>query len=440
MAKAKGLSFIAQFKRIFWLRPAFLGLLAVMAGVEFVRGALFFSIIPTYVTRVLGFSAAVSGMIISAHYFSDTSLKSPSGWLVDRFGAWAMLMVGLPLSLVALIIFATAHSFWGLVAAAVLFALGAAPAWPALVSTAVDVSPTHERATTMGAIYLSWLVGSGTGTILVNFVIAKTYTAAFQLLIVIFAIATLLAVLLWARGIRTHAGTQHQGKQDGSLPQPHHGKAGAARADAVRRPLRAQVRDIATHLWQIRVLIPGMFVQTMALGMLLPYVVLYLTIHLGVGQNLYGWLLLAGGSITVLTLLPMGRMADRTSYRTMLGLGFSIAAVSLVAIVQIRSLALVFVFATILGASYSMILPAWNAMLTRTLPDAIRGTLIGVFMSVEGLGAATGPLIGGKLWESLGPTGPFYTAAVLLGIMAVFYATYPVEQALPFVAQHPEHS
>lgn len=432
---AKGFAFVEQLKKVFWLRPAFLGLLGVMAGVEFVRGALFFALLPTYITRVLGYSAAVSGMVISAQYFSDTMLKSPSGWFVDRFGAWAMLMVGLPLSLVAIIIFATAHSFWALIAASVLFALGAAPAWPALVSTAVDVSPTHERATTMGAIYLAWLTGSGAGTILVNFVIANTYRTAFQLLVIVFSISAILAVLIWARGLRVLP--ESPNKQSGS--QAHaagQSRAGAARVDAARRPLSAQIRDIARHLWQIRVLVPGMFVQTMALGMLLPYVVLYLTMHLGVGQSFYGYLLLAGGSVTVAALLPMGKLADRTSYRLMLGVGFSVAALALAAIVQTTSLTLVFVFACILGASYAMILPAWNAMLTRTLPDAIRGTLIGVFMSVEGLGAATGPLIGGKLWEALGPTGPFYTAAAILAVMAVFYAVYPIEKTLPWVSQH----
>jgi predicted MFS family arabinose efflux permease len=47
--------------------------------------------------------------------------------------------------------------------------------------------------------------------------------------------------------------------------------------------------------------------------------------------------------------------------------------------------------------------------------------LLGVAMSIEGLGLAIGTTVGGVLWDQFGPATPFHAAGVLVMIVAAGY-------------------
>jgi MFS family permease len=66
-------------------------------------------------------------------------------------------------------------------------------------------------------------------------------------------------------------------------------------------------------------------------------------------------------------------------------------------------------------------LPAWNALVMDLLPPSRRATLLGLAMSLEGVGIAIGTTIGGVLWDWIGPSTPFHAAAVLLIVVAAGY-------------------
>jgi MFS family permease len=68
-----------------------------------------------------------------------------------------------------------------------------------------------------------------------------------------------------------------------------------------------------------------------------------------------------------------------------------------------------------------MILPSWNSVLDRSIPHDKRGAMWGMFMTIEGLGTATGPLFGGRLWDSFSPQAPFYLSAIVVGTMGLLY-------------------
>ena len=127
------------------------------------------------------------------------------------------------------------------------------------------------------------------------------------------------------------------------------------------------------------------------------------------------------GGATVALLPVSGRLVDRFGARPFLSGGFLLAGMALVLFAaQTRYLpALMFMIA--LGSAYAMILPSWNSLLDRSVDAAKRGAMWGVFMTVEGLGTAVGPLIGGRLWQSVGPRAPFLFSAFLVCSMGVIY-------------------
>ena len=68
---------------------------------------------------------------------------------------------------------------------------------------------------------------------------------------------------------------------------------------------------------------------------------------------------------------------------------------------------------------------ARNGFLAGMIPKEIEGWLWGVFMTVEGMGMAVGPIIGARLF-GYRIWAPFVVSAAILLMMGVFYSVYPL--------------
>ncbi|MCL6594455.1 MAG: MFS transporter, partial [Alicyclobacillus sp.] len=188
------------------------------------------------------------------------------------------------------------------------------------------------------------------------------------------------------------------------------------------------VRYVWSDLRSVWLLLPGMFVQTFAMGVLMPVLVLYTHDVLGFSGALYSALLVTSGGATVCLQLPVGRWVDRVGYRPFLVGGFAVCAVLLPTFLQLRDAAYVFLGAAGLGLGYAMILPAWSAVLAQAVSEARKAVMWGIFMTVEGLGMAAGPLVSSRLWTSLGSSAPFWATSGILFAMMLFYGFAPLER------------
>ncbi len=181
------------------------------------------------------------------------------------------------------------------------------------------------------------------------------------------------------------------------------------------------MREIIVHLREIRALFPGMFVQTLAIGILIPVLTPYARVVLGVSPQMQSVAMLTVGGATVILLPVMGKLIDRVGARPFLSGGFLLTAVALVLFTLQTSVWPAIGFMVLLGFSYAMILPSWNSVLDRAIDREKRGAMWGVFMTVEGLGTAAGPYIGGRLWQTVGPQAPFLLSASVVGVMGLVY-------------------
>ncbi|MCL6516055.1 MFS transporter [Alicyclobacillus sp.] len=372
--------------------------LAALGLCEFVRGALLFFILPIYVRGVLGMTSATVGYAMAAHYTLDTGLRSPSGWLTDRFGQRRVVLVALIVGWCGLFFVWRAHRAWMVVLGSALLGVGMSAIWPAVIARVTRALPPASEATAMGGVMMAWLTGVGAGTVSMGWLLGEHVRRGFSLLLAVWAAATgIAAVVLNQRPVA----------------EAHH---------------RLHPREVWRELVRIRLLLPGTFVQTFAMGVLMPVLVLYTHFELGYSGRLYSELLVAGGAATVLFQIPVGRLVDRFGFRPFLSGGFVVCAVMLAALVNVRPLWAVVLCAAGLGVGYASVLPAWNAVLANTVSEERRAVMWGIFMTVEGLGMAVGPLVGGRLWDGVGPSAPFWTASVILFGMAVFYGFAPLER------------
>ncbi len=374
-------------------------LVGILGLAEFARGALIVSLLPAFVTGPLGAPITIVGWALSSHYFLDTVFRGPSGWLVDRIGPPRVLTIGVAIEILALIGAMNTHSpDWVIVFVAIL-GIGTATHWPAVVTGTNRLTPPERRASIMGLVFAAWLTGAGLGPVFINFLLQGRDRTAFLVLIAADIVAFIFTIVVY----------------DPRLSHIHEAK------DRVHNWLKT--------LKPFRAVLPGMFVQNMTMGVMLPILQPFVSRVLHFNHWQFAELLVGSGAFTVLLLVPMGRFTDRFGLKVPLIAGFFLAGGSLAAVGLLRHFWPLIFAGGLLGFSYAMILPSWNAFLAGMIPKEIEGWLWGVFMTVEGMGMAVGPIIGARLF-GYRIWAPFMVSAAILLIMGVFYTVYPLGKAI----------
>ena len=376
-------------------RPVKLGLIVLLG--EFVRTGLLVTILPALATGSWHVGLEAAAWAISIHYLVDTIGRAPAGWLVDRWGTKKVLTAGMAIALVALgLLFALGGHHVPLYLLTGLYGVGTAPLWPATVTEATG-DRRQSAGSVMGYVFAAWLVGAGLGPVLTNLAVHGSVMWGFLLIL-----AAQAGVLFWAPAV----------------------------TGITRRLTRPQTpwRALFGALWHVRPLLPGMFAQTLTLGLFLPILNLFAEGVLHLGPVGYGELLFGAGGLAVVLMVPLGRMSDRIGIKVPLAAGFALAAVAVLLLGGARTFAAALTYGAMAGLAYALILPAWNSLLASVAPGGAEGSLWGVFMSVEGLGLSVGPVLGAHAWTAYGVLGPFAVAGIILAAMAIFYLSYPLQR------------
>ncbi len=383
-----------------WLQAASPRYIPMVAGVEFVRNALMLVVLPTLGVRKLGLSMATIGVAISAHYLFDNALRPLFGYLADDIGLNALLGGGLLLSSAAMTGMVASRTPLALIAASAVFGMGTSALWPAVIGRLTNEVGDGERARALSAMYAAWMAASGCGVVVANaFIPANTA----------FFLTALAAILLGS------------GSYALLFPKRRPGKGSFHLARVVQN----WIRDwglLFTQLRDARWLFPGMYVQTLAIGLLIPVFSPYakLILHDRPAQATLAMLVVGGVAIGALPLF--GRLVDRIGSRPFLITGYLGAGIALALFTLQSSLWPAITTLALAGVCYAMILPAWNNVLNSAVNQERRAAMLGIFMMVEGLGTATGPFFSGELWVTGGPRAPFWATVLIVVGMAGLYS------------------
>jgi MFS family permease len=374
-----------------------MGRLIILFLTEMVRSAFLISFLPAYANEQ-NITIAAVGAAISVHYFTDTAIKIAAGYVLDRFPARLILNLFLMVGLLGLFVSYFITQPWAIVAGAALLGIGVSPVWLLCLS----VINEQKRGSQMGAVYTVWLASLGLGPIAVNFILDRGYELSFWILAGLWTAGWLLAAF---RKIEL---------DPGSL--------------ASTVPFKRQMSDLRNKMSQMKPLVPGMIVQTMAAGLLVPVLPSFASDYLALDYSGYSIVLMAGGATTVIMLIPMGRLADRRGYKWLLITGFGVLSCALFMLIYSRAFVSTLLLASCLGAAYAAVLPAWNALLSYFVPSEQKATGWGVLSGIEGLGVMVGPVAGGWMADRFNETVTVAVSAMLLFAIALFYWIRPVRQ------------
>ncbi|CAM2823920.1 MFS transporter [Paenibacillus sediminis] len=375
----------------------------IMFLVEFVKGSLLVTILPVYMGHVLKFSAFAIGISFALQYIGDNAFRSPAGWLIDRMGFRKTMTLGMSLTLVAVAVMAFSKNASLMVTACGLLGVGTAPLWPCVMRGLTPDSGRNEQfGLAMGVIQISSLGGTGAGPIAANFLVGRSYTAVFWILLICVGIVIMLSLKL----------PSHTGKSTKKDGHEH---------EHLTKNIQHLFRQIRDHLHISWLLFPALFLQTFAIGLITPVITLYVRTELNLSAQMYSIMMIVGGGLTVLGLIPVGKWVDRVGTRWFLHAGFLLAALSLGGLAAVRSLPLIWTIVICLSISYAFILPTWDTMLSHLLPEKERGTVWGLFLTVQGSGMVLGPILSGKLWDRLGPSAPFWASSAVMGTLFLIH-------------------
>jgi MFS family permease len=386
-------------------------LIGSVVGVAELGFATVIPLLPLYLKERLGASASLVGVVVSTFAAVETVFKTAWGSLADRVGRRPVIVSGLVLSSTAPLIMTLLRTAWLFVPLRVVDGMGSAALWPVAAAAIVDKTSKARRATAMGSLNMFFLSGLALGPAVGLYVsgFLGGYNFGFYLASALLLTSAVLAMFVFPGG-------------RGAVHSKHAGYSGG--------PLSNFLHTVRTSPRLLSMLLIA-FVQMIGVGLLAPILAIYAHEVIQLSDQMIGTLFLVMVLAVALASVPGGRLADRIGRpRTVIwGMMLASAGMWLLPLAGRDRLPILGVAALLLGGSYAVSSPAWLALMSEAAPRGGTGMVMGASETAQGAGLIIGPLLGGILYDALGPRAPFLASAVLLTAGAALAArtlmTYP---------------
>jgi MFS family permease len=365
-----------------------------IVGLAVMAMSLLQPVLPLYLTDI-GINPTVLGLMFSTGMLGMVLGESSGGWLADRFGIRVPMSIGTFLCIPTVLAFTlfenTAILFlifflWGVVRATI-FGPGRG-----FIGTNV---PLANKATFMAIYAAAMSVSRAIGTSASGFVanILK-YDWVFIIAAGISLAAGLLVVTSLNKRSSSRAQVAVSARKDSSKPSV---------------PLYRHKPFI------IQAVIATLYF--MAIGTFSPFLSLLAQQKAGVPVEQVGLLFTIGAVVSMILLIPMGRLADRTSKKVLMTVGLLITALSFVGISFFRSFILLAASQIVGSVGGSMFGPAAVSLLSENIPEQKQSTAMGVYGAFEDTGVIISAALAGIVWSTLGPKYTFLLVGTLPGII-----------------------
>lgn len=368
--------------------------LYVAAGASFAALSARGLTVPLY-AHDLGASRFEVGALFSVSTLAAALLSLPSGILVDRFGARALLGTSFVLAAGSQLATAFTPSVAPLFLWQVIGGLAAGAQQASLFSAVTESTAGHRLGRAMGWLTFSMQVGFFLGPsiagILLRWINIPTDIAVTTALLLLAAPAAFVA----------SGTTQHTG-----------------RGLSLRAPLRALLGN--------RSFVPvsiGLVAATLVMGTVGAYLPVFGREGLGLPSAQVGYLLALQAVVNGLSRLPGGRLVDRARHRwpiVFVGvLGWSAASVVLGHLTGFTGPAIVLAVGTPFIATAFV---AIGVVFGDLSASSTRGVTMGTYGTILFLGLSAGPLVFGPLVQTFGYAAGFTAAAAAATALALVMA------------------
>jgi MFS family permease len=364
----------------------------------------------------LGASVAQVGLVFTLASLVPTGLQILGGWLSDTIGRLRIIAIGSFVSVFGWLIFFIAPSWeWVLVGLCVDYVSNSVVG-PSFSAYIAEQSSEEERGRVFGLTKSIFLIVTVIGPALAGYLAYRfSFRSMMLVAFILFAAAT--SVRIWM-------GTAQRFAPRKSAENPT--MAGLKfELGAMFALLLAG--GILTWIWVTDAIGDTAF---NLIGQLYP---VYLSEIGGLNVQQIGWLNASRGAATILASFLAGWAADRISERRVIVGGFVIETLGLVILLRTRGVLGFWMAMATFGLGAGCLIPAYDSLISKVVPEAKRGLAYGLFGTSLGLLSLPFPWIGAQLWERVGPQAPFWVtvAASMISIpIAWFKFVLPGQDAL----------
>ncbi len=210
------------------------------------------------------------------------------------------------------------------------------------------------------------------------------------------------------------------------------GMARTAARGAEANPQRLSLQSLRTNLGTTLglVLAGGVLtwmlitdgVRDVAFSLSFTLMPLYLEGVGGISVQQIGWLQSIFGIFNMMTSIPAGWLADKKGERVAIALGFAVQFVGLYTFLKVDFFWGFAASWALFGVGVALMAPAYQSLISKAVPEKLRGTAFGLLRSSLGIFSLPAPAIGARLWTWRGPQFPFQitAGAILASIVPVW--------------------
>jgi MFS family permease len=344
-------------------------------------------VLPVY-GREIGADAVQIGLFFSAFSLMTVLLRPTVGAGLDRYGRRPFFLVGLAGYAVTMFAFALSDQVWGIVVARTVQGIASAFLWLAARAITADAAGADDRARSFGSVDQSATRGGILGTFIgFSVLFPLGIEGGWRPLFVGYGIVSLAAALLALRRLpETNPNGTH----------------------TERRPI------VWSRPWVLLLLVTA--VTGASWAMVSPILMIFLQEKLAVGVADLALAFLPSALVWALLPARLGRLADRFGRKPLMVLGMAVAGGTSFLIPGLTSLVGLAAVWALQALCYAAGDPAEQALVADLTGGDQRGRAYGLYTLAAGLGATVGPLVGGWLYEAIGPQAPFFANGIVLAI------------------------
>jgi MFS family permease len=378
--------------------------LGIVSFLNDISSEMIFTLIPLFLSNVLGVATTVIGLIGGLSESTDALFRIFSGWFSDRIGRRKSLAVaGYTVSTIAKP-FMYLASTWGVVLG-VRFGdrAGKGIRTSSRDALLADSAPPGERGRSFGFHRALDTSGAVTGLIIAAVVIYFVQGGGFELslktyhwLVLIGIVPAVAAVLILLRFVKE--------RKRRTLPENH-------------RPGFNLIKLAAGFDTRFKLFLVIMTLFT--LGNSSDFFVVLRTQNMGFSVFHIVLMLILFNATYAAVALPAGKISDRLGRRRIISMGWGVYVLIYLGFALAGEAWQVWLLFAGYGIYYGIVEGVARAFVADLVPAEKRGTAYGLYHGVVGLTLLPASLIAGWLWQAYSPEAPFFFGAGMAAIATI---------------------
>ena len=364
-------------------------------------------LLPLYLQH-LGADVSQVGLFFTLSAILPLIFQIFGGWMSDSIGRLKAVAIGSVANMFTFVIFLLAPSWeWGLLAMAT-GAVGRSFVAPSFRAYIAEQSSEDNRGKIYGIADTAFAIVGVFGPPLGGYLSDQYgYNMMFIVAAGFFTLATALRIGMAIRYNNQPVAFQSEG--DSEQPEPEK-KTGL---NGLKSSITAMIALLAAGGVATWILITDGIIDINfnMVGQLFP---IYMNNEIGITNTQIGVLNSMSSIVTMALMTFTGWLSDRKGERVAIVIGMGTFALAMVAFITSRTFASLSVAFILLGMGQAMMGPAYSSLISKAVPEKLRGIAFGLFSTSVGVVALPAPLLGAWLYETFNPQTPFILPTVAL--------------------------